>query len=148
MIEDKRTTVDFAFKIFHIYVNKEFSIQERTKAVKEALIKWYKEKVLKIIKNRIIRYLKYLDYRPKEIKVRNLNVRWGSCTKDGKLIFNWRIAMAPISAIDYIIVHELCHLKDATHSNKFWNIVQSLFPNYEKWKEWLRINGLNLDLRI
>ena len=56
--------------------------------------------------------------------------------------------MAPISAIDYVIVHELCHLKEASHSGKFWSMVESLFPNFKKWREWLRINGLNLDLRI
>ncbi|MHA1197712.1 MAG: M48 metallopeptidase family protein, partial [Promethearchaeota archaeon] len=49
-------------------------------------------------------------------------------TKDGKLLFNWRIIMAPISAIDYVIVHELCHLKYSTHSPEFWNDVKSLFP--------------------
>lgn len=56
--------------------------------------------------------------------------------------------MAPISAIDYIIVHELCHMKEPTHSAKFWNNLKSLFPKYKKWKEWLRINGRFLDLRI
>jgi len=56
--------------------------------------------------------------------------------------------MAPISAIDYIIVHELCHMKEPTHSSKFWDLIESLFPNYKKWKEWLRINGRLLDLRI
>ena len=55
--------------------------------------------------------------------------------------------MAPISAIDYVIIHELCHLKEPTHSAKFWDGVISLFPNYQTWKEWLRINGRNLELR-
>ena len=55
--------------------------------------------------------------------------------------------MAPISAIDYVIIHELCHLKEPTHSAKFWGGVISLFPNYQKWKEWLRINDRNLELR-
>ena len=89
-----------------------------------------------------------IDYKPQEIKVRDQKIRWGSCTKDGKLIFNWRIIMAPISAIDYIIVHELCHMKDPTHSARFWEKVESLSPSYRKWKEWLRINGRLLDLRI
>ena len=56
--------------------------------------------------------------------------------------------MAPISAIDYIIVHELCHMKDPTHSARFWEKVESLSPSYRKWKEWLRINGRLLELRI
>ena len=56
--------------------------------------------------------------------------------------------MAPISAIDYVIVHELCHMKEPTHSAKFWDLVESIFPNYDKWRNWLRIYGLNLDIRL
>ena len=89
-----------------------------------------------------------VDFQPQEIKVRDQKVRWGSCTTEGKLIFNWRIIMAPISAIDYVIVHELCHLKEASHSAKFWGMVESLQPTYKKWKEWLHINGRQLDLRL
>lgn len=55
--------------------------------------------------------------------------------------------MAPISAIDYVIVHELCPMKEPTHSARFWEIIKSLFPQFKKWKEWLRINGRNLELR-
>jgi len=56
--------------------------------------------------------------------------------------------MAPVSAIDYIIVHELSHLQDPSQSAKFWSLIESLYPNYKKWKEWLRINGPNLYLRL
>ena len=148
LTQEKKTKVNFVFKKFHIYVNKNLSILKREEEIKTTLINWYKDKALKIINKRIKRYLIYLEYQPKEISVRDQKIRWGSCTKDGKLIFNWRIVMAPISAIDYVIVHELCHLKEASHSAKFWAMVKSLFPNFKKWKEWLRINGLTLDLRL
>ena len=95
------------------------------------LIKRYKEKALNIISNRIDKYLELFDFKPQEIKVRDQKIRWGSCTKDEKLIFNWRIVMAPISAIDYVIVHELCHLEKPTHSANYWDRVESLFP-YQK----------------
>lgn len=112
------------------------------------LIKRYKEKALNIISNRIDKYLELFDFKPQEIKVRDQKIRWGSCTKDEKLIFNWRIVMAPISLIDYVIVHELCHLEKPTHSANYWDRVESLFPNYKRCKDWLRMNGRNLDLRI
>jgi len=145
---NKRSILTYAFKTLHIYINETFSQKEREEDIKRVLIDWYKEKALNIITDRIEKYLELIDFKPQEIKVRDQKVRWGSCTKDGKLIFNWRIVMAPISAIDYVIVHELCHLKEPSHSAKFWHMVKSLFPKYEKWKAWLRINGLNLDLRI
>lgn len=145
---NKRSKLTYAFKTLHIYVNEKFSQKEREDEIKRVLINWYKQKALKIITNRIEKYLELIDFKPQEIKVRDQKIRWGSCTKDGKLIFNWRIIMAPISAIDYLIVHELCHMKEPTHSSKFWDIVESLIPKYKKWKDWLRIYGRSLDLRI
>lgn len=145
---NKRSKISYAFRTLHIYVNEALSQKEREEEIKRVIINWYKDKALNIISDRIEIYLKLVDYYPQEIKVRDQKIRWGSCTTDGKLIFNWRIAMAPISAIDYVIVHELCHLIEASHSAKFWYMVESLFPNFKKWREWLRINGLNLDLRI
>ncbi|KKN84236.1 hypothetical protein LCGC14_0290500 [marine sediment metagenome] len=144
----KRSKITYAFKTLHIYVNENLSVIQKEEEIKRVLIEWYKEKAFSIISKRIEKYLNVIDYRPQEIKVRDQKIRWGSCTKDGRLIFNWRIIMAPISAIDYIIVHELCHMKEPPHSSKFWDLIESLFPNYKKWKEWLRINGRLLDLRI
>ncbi len=145
---NKRSKISYAFRILHIYVNKNLPQKEREEEIKRVLIKWYKEKALNVISNRIEKYLKLIDYKPQEIKIRDQKIRWGSCTKDGKLLFNWRIVMAPLSAIDYVTVHEICHLKGSAHSAKFWKMVESLFPNYKKWKEWLRINGSYLDLRL
>lgn len=145
---NKRSKLTYAFKTLHMYVNETLSQKEREEEIKRLLINWYKEKALNIIHTRIEKYLDLIDFKPQEIKVRDQKIRWGSCTKDGKLIFNWRIVMAPISTIDYIIVHELCHMNEPTHSAKFWERVGSLFPYYKKWKEWLRINGKSLDLRI
>lgn len=143
-----RSKITYAFKTLHIYVNETLYQKERDEEIKSLLINWYKEKARNIISNRIEKYLELIDFKPQEIKVRDQKIRWGSCTKDGKLIFNWRIVMAPVSAIDYIIVHELCHLKEKNHTITFWEMVGSLFPNFQKWKEWLRLNGRNLDLRI
>lgn len=145
---NERSELTYAFKTLHIYVNETLSQNERDEEIKRVLIDWYKEKALNIISNRIDKYLELIDFKPQKIKVRDQKIRWGSCTKDGKLIFNWRIVMAPISAIDYVIVHELCHMKEPAHSAKFWESIRSLFPYYKKWKEWLRINGKSLDLRI
>ncbi len=75
-----------------------------------------------------------------------LGFRWGSCTKDGILNFNWKIAMAPIGVIDYIIIHEIVHLKEHTHNEKFWKEVAKMMPNYAEKKEWLKAQGKGLSL--
>lgn len=144
----KRSKIVFVRGILHIYVNENLNSQEKQAEIKKTLIKWYKKKAKTIISQRVQKYLKYLDMKPKQINLREQKLRWGSCSKTGIINFKWQIVMAPISAIDYIIVHELCHLKEQLHSAKFWDMVESLFPNYKRWKEWLRINGRTLDLRI
>ena len=88
--------------------------------IKELLIVWYKENSYNYLEKRIKRFAPYLGVQPKELQVRELKNRWGSCTGSENLIFNWRLIMAPISVIDYIVVHELAHLKDPNHSEKFW----------------------------
>jgi hypothetical protein len=145
---DKRPKLTYTFKTVFIYVKEKLSQTEREEEIKQILSKWHKEKVINIISNRIEKYLKIIDCNPQEIKVRDQKIRGGSCTKDDIIIFNWKIVMAPISAIDYFVVHELCHLKESTHSFKFWAIVESLFPYYKKWEERLRIKGKNLELRL
>jgi predicted metal-dependent hydrolase len=79
-------------------------------------------------------------------RIMELGFRWGSCTKEGSLNFNWKIAMAPLSIIDYVILHEIVHLKEHTHNEKFWKEILKLMPNYLEKKEWLKINGYMLDI--
>ena len=130
-----------------MYVNDKLDDEVRASEIKNVIIGWYKDKALHFLSTRVERYSLYLKKEPKGINIREIKLRWGSCTPDGKLLFNWRIIMAPISAIDYVVIHELCHLEDSDHSASFWNAVESLQPTYRKWKEWLHVNGRQLDLR-
>lgn len=75
------------------------------------------------------------------ISVVDQKKRWGSCSRKGDIRINWRLAMMPPAVIEYIIVHELCHLKVHDHSPKFWNIVKSILPDYENRRAWLRRHG-------
>jgi predicted metal-dependent hydrolase len=79
-------------------------------------------------------------------KAKEQKRRWGSCTSRGDLYFNWRLAMAPPGIIDYIVVHELCHLAHKDHSRKFWDLVGSILPDFKKRKKWLKENGLKLEI--
>jgi len=145
--DENITRVVRAFHTLHVYVNNHLSDDEKVNEIKKAIIEWYKDKALKFLSRRVERYSRYLKEEPKTIKIREIRLRWGSCTHEGVLLFNWRIVMAPVSAIDYVVIHELCHLQDPDHSASFWDMVESLQPTYRKWKEWLHINGRQLDLR-
>ncbi|MBN1214490.1 MAG: M48 family metallopeptidase [Candidatus Lokiarchaeota archaeon] len=145
--DEKKTRVVRVCRTLHVYVNEDLSDNARTGEIKNVIVDWYKNKARKFITKRVRRYSHYLKQVPKGIKIREIKLRWGSCTPEGILLFNWRIMMAPVPAIDYVVIHELSHLHDPDHSASFWDMVESLQPTYRKWKEWLHIYGKQLDLR-
>ncbi len=145
--DEKQTRIVRACRTLHVYVSEQMNDELRANEIKNVIIDWYKEKAHSFLSKRVKRYVYYLKEEPKEVNIREIKLRWGSCTPDRKLLFNWRIMMAPIAAIDYVVIHELCHLNDPDHSASFWNAVESLQPTYRKWKEWLHVNGRQLDLR-
>ena len=84
--------------------------------------------------------------KPGAIHIKDIGYRWASCLKNGDLHFHWKCLMAPLTIIDYIVVHELCHLHHRDHSDAFWNEIDKVLPDYRKRKEWLRVRGAELDV--
>jgi len=117
-----------------------------TGRLRKAMEKWYRKKAGSIIDDRVEVYAKKIGRSPRSARAKEQKRRWGSCTLRGDLYFNWRLAMAPPGIIDYVVVHELCHLIHADHSRRFWERVGSILPDYRKRKKWLRENGLRLDI--
>lgn len=114
--------------------------------IKEALQGWYREKALQKINTRVEYYRPFFNKKPESIKVKEQKKRWASCTSKNELLFNWRCAMAPAYIIDYIVVHEMCHMYYKDHSKEFWNRVSTIMPDYEKRRLWLRDNGIKFDV--
>lgn len=79
-----------------------------------------------------------------KITIRDQKTRWGSCSGKGNLNFNWRLVLAPVSVLDYVVVHELAHRKEMNHSSRFWSVVGAIMPDYEIHRSWLRDHGNNL----
>ena len=75
---------------------------------------------------------------------RDQRTRWGSCSSRGTLSFNWRLALAPLEVLDYVVVHELCHLREANHSPRFWRLVGERRPGWREQRAWLREHGAEL----
>jgi predicted metal-dependent hydrolase len=80
------------------------------------------------------------------IAIREQKSRWGSCSSKGNLNFNWKLIMAPPQALDYVVIHELCHLHEFNHSPRFWTLVAGQMPDYEVWKKWLKAHTDDLYL--
>jgi len=78
------------------------------------------------------------------IQIRDQRTRWGSCSPAGNLSFNWRLVLAPFDVLDYVVVHEVCHLREANHSRRFWRLVESRRPEWREQKAWLDRHGPEL----
>jgi len=102
---------------------------------------WYKTQALEHITQRVAYYAKVTGLRFKSIKINNAATRWGSCGHQETLNFTWRLIMAPVRVVDYVIVHELMHLKQMNHSSKFWAEVAKVMPDYKQDERWLKKNG-------
>ena len=112
--------------------------ENSSSTVKRALIEWYIGHAEEKIEERVNRFAPLIGKWPVSIKIKNQEKRWGSCSRGGIIRFNWKIVMAPISVMDYVIAHELCHLIYPHHSIQFWQKVQSIIPDYEKKRHWLK----------
>lgn len=113
---------------------------------KQVFIRWYKERALEVISERVKQYVQQYNFMPKQVKISSAKTRWGSCSANGTLNFTWRLVMAPLDVIDYVVVHELVHLSVKDHSSKFWKVVESIYPEYKKQRKWLQENGKKLNL--
>lgn len=122
-----------------LYLGKEYFLHElidinelREEELKANLKKFYISSCKKIVVERIKIYQEQLGVKPKIIEVDESKTKWGSCNSDKKITFNYRLVMAPVEAIDYIIVHELCHLIHMNHDRSFWRRVGSILPDYKE----------------
>ncbi len=113
---------------------------------KEVFTNWYKRMAYEKISERAKWYAHKRGLKYKKINITDAQKRWGSCTHNGNLNFSWRLIMAPLAVIDYVVVHELVHLVEKNHTKDFWDKVKVLMPDYEKHKAWLKQNGYLLRL--
>ncbi len=113
---------------------------------RQYFVKWYKQRAYEVISERVREYSQKYDFAPKRVRISSAKTRWGSCSPDGTLNFTWRLVMAPLEVIDYVVVHELAHLRVRNHSDRFWKVVASIDPEYKQKRKWLRENGEGLNL--
>lgn len=115
-------------------------------AIKEALEKWYRKEAKRIIPERVEHYRSIIGKTPGRVVVKEQKKRWGSCSSRGNLNFNWKIVMAPLPVLDYIVVHEMCHLIHLNHSREFWSLVERILPDYLRCKDWLQNSYFTLNI--
>jgi len=114
--------------------------------IKDNLEKFYKKQAIDVLKERTDYYSNILKVAPKNIVIKNQKTLWGSCSSKGNINYNYKIVMAPLEILDYIVVHELCHLVYMNHSKDFWDLVESIIPDWKKRRNWLKENGYKLKI--
>mgnify|MGYP001331444607 FL=1 len=116
--------------------------KEKIKKELELFFRSFSERILK---EKTLIESKKMNLKVKEIKVRSYKNRWGSCSSNGNISYNWKLIMAPERIINYVIIHELCHLIHYNHSRDYWREVSKKLPNYKENKEWLKSNQYLFD---
>lgn len=105
------------------------------------LTAWYRERGLEKLRQRARLHAQRMGIELGPVGIRTYRRQWGSCYRDRSVHFNWKIIMAPVRIIDYVVIHELCHLRHHDHSRAFWKMLALYLPDYAERKEWLRVNG-------
>lgn len=117
---------------------------ESEECVRAALREALSGYALKRIRERLNAYQPKIGGEYGRVTIREQRTRWGSCSSKHNLNFNWKLIQAPREALDYVVIHELCHLQEFNHSPRFWRLVAAQMPEYEVWKKWLKQHGAEL----
>lgn len=111
------------------------------KIIKAVIWKFYRQQTEEKVEELVKKYSKRLGIALPKFMIKNQYKRWGSCTSKNQLIFNFRLSMAPVSQVEYVVAHEICHTKIKDHSSEYWKRLKSVLPEYEARKEALKKDG-------
>ena len=127
-----------------VNLNKDLPLEKRQEVIRKKLEQWYIIKAKEIIHERLELFIAKIGVKITTVRFKNQKTRWGSCSQKGNLNFNWKLVMAPTYIVDYVVVHELCHLIQMNHSKEFWQQVGRQIPDYKERRKWLKENGIKL----
>jgi predicted metal-dependent hydrolase len=128
--------VKFEEDKLHIYVK-----YPEDEKIKHALKRFYYQQCKAIVEKSISSYQSYFKTKPRSIRITDSQTTWGTCDSRHQLTFNWRLAMAPQSVIDYVVVHEMCHMVHLNHDRSFWRLVGKILPDYKEKENWLALSN-------
>ncbi|HEY3266829.1 MAG TPA: SprT family zinc-dependent metalloprotease [Armatimonadota bacterium] len=141
---DGRLTLQYRDDHFAVHTRPDSSDEE----VKSLLTEWYRRVARPLFEERVMEMNLATGYEWKRIRIGEQKTRWGSCSTSGTLSFNWRLLMAPPEILDYVVIHELAHLREPNHSAAFWALVRAQCPDYAACVRWLKANGPALALAL
>ena len=142
-----RSRISFNGEEWRVTVSDQINQSEQESAVKKKMIQWYRVQAQEILGGRIFHYSRTMGCVPKKIAIRTQKRMWGCCDYHAQTIhLNWQIILSPAEVVDYVVVHEMCHLFVPNHSKRFWKRVEKYMPDYDQYRKWLKINSLDMIL--
>ncbi|MBT2699784.1 M48 family metallopeptidase [Bacillus sp. ISL-40] len=120
----------------YIYVK-----QLEDEKIKQALKRFYYQQCKTLVERSIRSYQSNFKIKPRSIRISDNNRNWGTCDSRQLLTFNWKLAMAPLKVIEYVVVHEMCHMVHLNHDRSFWRLVGKIIPEYEQMENWLALSS-------
>ena len=114
--------------------------------IREAVKGYYRREAQRYLPQRVRELAEAHGFKYERVRIKNQKTRWGSCSSKHNINLNLRLMMAPDAAIDYVIIHELCHLRELNHTPAFWALVAAHCPDYSLWKNWFKQHGPSLIL--
>ena len=124
-----------------IVTETEFQVSGQIEHLARRLTDWFKKEAKRVIGERVEEKTLMLGKAYRRISIRDTRSRWGSCNEDGNLSFSWRLVMLPDSVLDYVVAHEVAHLKQLDHSPAFWRTVDTLTADSQRARDWLKVYG-------
>lgn len=140
----KKMTTVFEDKCLTVFCKQSRALKDPKKHAFKHLHRFYLTQFEAHLSPLVADWAQKIGVQPKAIQIKNYRSRWGSCYSDGRVQFNWKLAMAPKPVIEYVVIHELCHLVHANHSADFWQLVERHCPQMASHKAWLKENGAAL----
>lgn len=146
VLEGAEIPVSLKQGVLRVSVPRDLSPEQRPLSVARELETWFRAQAQRHLGERTAWYAARMRVTPVSVGIKSYRSRWGSCHADGRIYFNWRIIMASPSIVDYVVVHELCHLVHHNHSPNYWRLVESIMPEYRAAKVWLKQHGHGLEI--
>lgn len=137
-----RNTIEAIDKTLHIRLSRR--VVQRQSRSKQLVTQWYQHQAMQWLDAQLPQQAERYGLHPKRWRVTNYRAKWGACNRQGELSFSWRLFAAPKTIVDYVLLHELCHLQHFDHSPQFWRLVETHMPDYQVAERWLKTHGHTL----
>ena len=143
----RQARIDFNGECWRVEIPFQTTNEAKERIVRAKMTQWYRQQAAQILEERTAHYSRLMELAPQKVAIRSFKRIWGNCDYHKKIIqFNWQLILSPLQVVDYVVVHELCHLVHPNHSRRFWKTVEGHMPDFRDHRRWLRSHSITMVL--